>query len=1649
MSAEHADGKSAIVDQIITCLVNDQSPDNAARLTTFAGHFLRRVSESDLEQQGPEPWAALIGNTFQGISNRKPGQLRINVFNPDEQTHGWTTSHTVVEVYNDDMPFLVDSTTLSISEESLSIHQIVHPVFRVVRNAAGTLTALSTLAEDLGDGQPESVMHFQIDRLADEAARIALAEKIEGSLTDVLRAVRDWKPMLSKFDEARAELEGAVTPYDPEQIEETIEFLEWLEDNHFTLLGYREYRVDANQFLVIVPGSGLGILTEGELDSVHAPTSLLSPDATQIAATGPLIITKTNARSTVHRSGHMDYIGVMLFDSKGRVVGERRFLGLYTSSAYNRRPWNIPFMRRKVESVMSDSGFSYESHGGKALLHIMETLSRDELFQCSRQQLYDLVIDIYDLQERQSTRLFMRQDRFGRFFSCLVYIPRERYNTETREKVQGILKRALRGQQIDFTVQVSDSTLARLCVIVRVDPTQQVEYDVAEIERRLVEAVRSWHDKLREVLIDKHGEDLGNRWSCIFANSFPAAYVEDVTPWVAAFDVENAAKLKHENDLGMSLYRPRRRHVGLFRLKVFRYGSTIPLSDVLPMLENMGLRIVSERPYKLTLEDGSARWIQDFDMQLAWGGDLDLDRVRDDFQQAFHKVVSGDLENDGFNRLVLTAGLNWRQVSLLRAYCKYLLQTGLPFSQAYMESTLCNQPGICRLLVELFMASFDPDRDGRGGEQQKTHCRLLGAAMQSDLQLLDDSQMSEVVDRLVTACGSSRKAHVKACVRTLEMALERVNSLDEDRILRAFLGTLTATLRTNFFQTDDDDRPHPYISFKLASDQVPELPKPRPWREIFVYSPRVEGVHLRGGSVARGGLRWSDRREDFRTEVLGLMKAQMVKNTMIVPVGAKGGFVVKQSPEGGDRDAVMAEVVSCYRDFIHGLLDITDNLGEDQVVKPERVLRRDKDDPYLVVAADKGTASFSDIANSVSVEHGFWLGDAFASGGSVGYDHKKMGITAKGAWESVKRHFREMGVDCQAENFSVVGIGDMGGDVFGNGMLLSRHIQLKAAFNHIHIFLDPDPDPAASFIERERLFNLPRSAWTDYDPALISEGGGVFSRHDKQIPLSPQVREWLGIKSESLPPNELIRRLLMAPVDLLWNGGIGTYAKSSQETHADVGDRANDGLRVDGRELCCKIVGEGGNLGFTQLGRVEFALRGGRVNTDFIDNSAGVDCSDHEVNIKILLNQATAAGRLDSEQRNLLLAEMTEEVAALVLRNNYLQNLALSAMQSLTVARLGSKSHFIDVLEAAGVMDRELEFLPGAEELAERRSQDIGLARPELAVLLSYSKIMLNQELLKSDVPEDPYLSLELERYFPVSLRQRFGDLMAGHRLRREIISTAVTNSMVNRMGATFALRMHEDTGAKSAEIARAYTAAREILGVRDWWTAIEETDNRVPSEQQIKAQLMIWNLLRHVTRWILTHHRSHLDIAALVDRYQAGAQELITLVPRVATASMGKRIAQIQRQLERAGFDAEFSVEVAGVRALSPALDVIDVARQCDRPVAEVAAVYFQLDKTLKLSWLMEQIEILAVEGQWHAHARGGLRDELFRQHRTLTAKVMASGVTGKCAEMVKTWSRLQRHHLAYFEHMLADMRSSGTMDYATVSVAVRALEQLVGSVD
>ena len=1603
--------KDELLDRVVARVREQLAEDHAPQVEEFVRQYYAWITAEDLADRSPiDLYGTAVGHwTF--ARQRTPGEAKVRVYNPQFDEHGWQSTHTVIEIVTDDMPFLVDSTRMAINREGYAIHLMLHPIMKLRRDDAGRLVEILEPDSDEEEGVLyESVIHLEIDRQTEPGVLNALHDCTTTVLRQVRAAVEDWPDMRERVHEIVSEIDENPPPVEDEDPEEARAFLEWIADDNFTFLGYREYDLlteDGEDLLRSVPGTGLGILRETDQKPHSLSFAKLPPEVRSLAHAANLLnLTKANSRSTVHRPSYLDYVGVKRFDAEGEATGERRFLGLYAFSAYSVSAFEIPIVRRKVGYVLERAGFPEGSHNEKDLLEILETYPRDELFQIEKEELFEIAMGILHLQERQRVRLFVRRDAYGRFFSCLVFVPRDRYNTGIREKMQEILQRAFDGTNVEFNVRLSESVLARLHFIVYVAPGENPDYDASAIEERLAEATRSWTDNLYEALIEHFGEERGIELFHKYRDAFPPGYRDGFLPRTAVADIARIEELESEEDIEMSLYHPLEEPENFLGFKLFRLGEQTSLSGILPLLEDMGVEVVDERPHKIEPAGSQSVWIYDFGLLQEADGELQTGEVREIFQNAFARAWRGTVENDEFNRLVLRARLTWRQVTVLRAYCKYLRQAGTTFSQNYMEDALFANPHIARLLVELFEARLDPSRQARAEAETE---RLRGE---------------------------------------IEEALDEVVSLDEDRILRNFLNVALATVRTNYYQRTPEGEPKPYLSFKFDPSEILVLPLPRPKFEIFVYSPRMEGVHLRGGRVARGGIRWSDRREDFRTEVLGLMKAQMVKNAVIVPVGAKGGFVVKRPPTQGGREALQDEVIGCYKTLIRGMLDLTDNLAGDRVVPPEDVVRYDEDDPYLVVAADKGTATFSDIANSISADYGFWLGDAFASGGAHGYDHKEMGITAKGAWESVKRHFRELGMDIQNEDFTVAGIGDMSGDVFGNGMLLSRHIKLVGAFNHLHIFLDPDPDPETSFQERERLFKLPRSSWSDYDESLISEGGGVFSRTAKSIPLSPEVREMLGVEEETLTPNEVIRALLKAKVDLLFNGGIGTYVKSSEETNADVGDRTNDAVRVDGGELECRVVGEGGNLGFTQRGRVEYALGGGRIYMDAIDNSAGVDCSDHEVNIKILLDSVVEDGDITEKQRNELLVEMTEEVGRLVLRDNYEQTRAISNALALAHPMIDVHIRYIRALEEAGSLNRELEFLPSDEDLAERRSEGIGLTAPEFAILLSYTKITLYKQLLASDLPEDPYLSVELERYFPTPLRERFREEMREHRLRREITATCVVNDLVDRGGPSFAFRLGEETGAAPAEIARAYTAACDVFDMRSLWDEIESLDNVVEAQTQTRMLLEWRRLVERATRWFLRNRRPPLDISATVAYFSEGVSELTRRLPEFMLDGDREGLERATEQLVEANVPPELARRVALLNAMFSELDIVDIATGTDEPLDEVAAVYFTLGDRLKLHWLRGHVEALPRDNRWQALARAALRDDLYSQQAELTAEILRSTPSELSAqESIEAWAEANRAQVDRTLQVLADINASGSFGLATLSVALREIRNLITS--
>jgi glutamate dehydrogenase len=1578
-------------------------------LAVFARAFLKEMPPDDLCDEATDNLVGMVRDLFRfGYKRDDLTRPSIRVYNPDPEQEGWATSHSAISIVNNDMPFLVDSVTAQLNRLGAEVFLVVHPILLAHRDAAGRLEKLAEATEEGAEGTPESHMLLLISEQP-ASRREEIRQALEGVLSDVWAAVTDWRPMRQRCQSLLRELEQTPPDLPREEIIEAIDFLEWLDNDHFTYLGYREYDFEGQGAAAaarIDEESGLGILRDPDVPVFEGLRSLgeLPPDVQEWVRSPQLLrITKANRRSRVHRAVHMDTVALKRFDAAGRVVGERIFVGLFTSTAYSASPRRIPLLRRKVDDTIAAAGFVPGSHNGKRLLHILETYPRDELFQIDRQTLYETALGILHLQERQRTALFVRRDPFERFVSAMIFVPRDRFDAALRQKFQAIVSAAFDGKVTRVSTQVGESPLARLHLIVQTERGKVPTPDLGALEQELAVVARSWADGLEIALTRRLGEEQGLQRFLRWQNAFPASYQEDFGPEEAAEDIAKAERLLEGSPIEVQLYRRDKAAADQFRLKLYIKGPERALSDMMPMLENMGAWVLGEVPHLLQ-PDGVEEevWIHDFRLEPP-SGVADPAEVRDAFHEVFTLVWFGQMENDGFNRLVLTAKLGAREIQVLRAYCKYLRQTRMPFSQRYVESTLSANPELTGKLIRLFLTRFEP--------------------------ALDDEQRAAESERLIAS---------------LQKGLAEVANLDEDRIIRRYLNVIQSTLRTNFFQPDSDGQTKSYISFKLDGQAIDELPAPRPYREIFVYSARVEGVHLRFGVVARGGLRWSDRREDFRTEVLGLVKAQQVKNAVIVPVGAKGGFVAKRlPPPSAGREAWQAEGVAAYQTFIRGLLDVTDNIDGDKLVSPDGVVCHDPADPYLVVAADKGTASFSDVANAIANNYGFWLDDAFASGGSAGYDHKKMGITARGAWESVKRHFRELGRDVQQEDFTVVGCGDMSGDVFGNGMLQSRHIKLIGAFNHLHIFVDPDPDPAVSWEERKRLFDLPRSAWSDYDPALISEGGGVFERRAKSIPVSPQMRLRFGLNQASVTPSQLISAMMRAQVDLLWFGGIGTYIKSSSESHLEVGDRANDAVRIDGREVRALVIGEGANLGMTQRGRIEYALAGGRLNTDAIDNSGGVDCSDHEVNIKVLLGAAEVAGKLTREERNSLLERMTDEVAQLVLRNNYLQGQSISVSSSLG-ARMGDRfGRFMRSLERAGLLDRALEDLPDEETLTQRTTNGVGLTRPEIAVLLAYSKLDTYAQLLESDFPDDPWLERDLLGYFPKVLQTDYTEEIRQHRLRRELIATLVSNEIVNRQGITFVQEIREKTGLAASVIARAFIATRDLLALPELWREIEALDNKVAAELQSAMLLSLGRATEQLTSWLLRTQGSMSEIAPCVERYRSGCRLLAQALPELLTEHRRQEVVEEAGRLVAEGVPQELAGKVALLPHLAAAADVVHLANEGGREAEEVARCYFDLGTRFGFDWMRDAAAQLSRDMAWDRLAITALIDDLYESQAKAAAGVLASSGQGSLEQGMEKWLEPRRISAARSEQLLAELQGMSP-NLAMLMVANRQLKTL-----
>lgn len=1598
------DGLPSVILKNVAQLIQQKVPKDMADLVEqFSGLLYSNISTLDLAHRNDSDMYGATLSLWNSLNAHQDDEPVIKVFNPQVSKHGWKSSHTIIEIIVKDMPFLVDSLRIALGRLGLSPHLMLNCPIRIIRDKNNQITELSASADKkFKSTSVETVFFVEIDRQSEQKVLDEVKEELSSVLSDISLTVNDWQPMKQRLTEVIAETKKAKLPCSKEDQTESLAFLNWILDNNFTLMGYRSYDVQVlkgDMSLSANVESSLGLMKNSH-GTKERLISRLSESAREIAlGNNLLILTNTNSRSRVHRPAHLDYIGIKRFDNKGSVIGEERFIGLFGSAYYTNSALELPLIKSKVNDVCESSGFAHGSHAYKSLINILETYPRDEILQTNVAELLKNVLGILQMQERDYSGLFIRRDGFGRFYSCMVYVPRERYNTALRINTQALLQEAFGSdQEVEFTTYFSESAQARTHYIVRVKTTK-ADINVKEIEKNLNEAARSWDDKLIQALNSHKGEADGKALGRKYV-SFPQSYKDEVLPGSAIVDIEKFEALSDDNPLEMLFYQPQEEKADsrFVKLKLFHLGDPLHLSDVLPMLENFGLRVIGESPYAIRTNEGETCWILDFSMLLTGDEKFNLEKVQSLFQNAFAKVWGGDLEDDGFNRLILGAELGGREVSILRAFAKYERQLGGTFSQSYIEDTFARYPNIAKLLIKSFNLRFDP--------AEKASAKVI-AKVTSDI----------------------------------ETSLDNVANLDDDRIIRRFVEMIAATIRTNYFQPNEKGEDKSYISFKILPEQITDIPQPIPKFEIFVYSPQVEGVHLRGGKVARGGLRWSDRREDFRTEVLGLVKAQQVKNTVIVPVGAKGGFVCKQLPNGS-RAEIFEAGKECYKTFIRGLLDITDNIISGEIVPPKNVIRHDEDDAYLVVAADKGTATFSDIANGISEEYNFWMGDAFASGGSVGYDHKGMGITAKGAWESVKRHFREMDIDCQSTDFTVVGVGDMAGDVFGNGMLLSKHIRLQAAFNHLHIFIDPTPNAAKTYKERDRLFNLPGCSWEDYEKSLISEGGGIFNRSAKSIKLTPQIKKMIGSQKQSMSPNELIQALLKMKVDLLWNGGIGTYVKGKKESHLEVGDRANDSLRINGNELQAKVVGEGGNLGLTQLGRIEFAANGGRINADSVDNVAGVDCSDNEVNIKILLNSLVQSGDLTVKQRNKLLHDMTDQVSDIVLEDCYRQTHSLSITTMRGVNQLKEQTRFIHELERAGKLDRELEFIPNDDELAERLAKGKGLTRPELSVLLAYSKMVLKEDLVCPEVTDNPYYDQLLITAFPSQLQEKYRDQMQDHPLRAEIIATKLANNMCNDMGFNFVNRMQEETGAPVGEIANCYTMASRVFELSDIWSKIENLDNKMSTSVQTEMLFQLRRTVRRATRWFLRHRNNAFTIEKAVAFYGPTFKALAKNLHTYMVKDEVEQMSRVAKDLVNTGVPKLVATRISQLSTLFSAMDIAEIADMDGRSVDFVAELYFKLGVRLELHWFLDQITRQPVANHWQALARASFREELDWQQRSLTTVILKVDKESSDTEsLLDNWFEVSSQALERWVQILADFRIGQTHEFAKFSVALREL--------
>lgn len=1599
--------KQNLIDQAI-----DHSkkvkPKSKKLVSTFSRSFCLQIPAEDIAPWKAEELSAISTSLFELAQKREAGVPKIRIYNPDLKKNKWHVNRTVVEIINTDRPFLIDSIASELLNSNQSIEVLFHPILNIKRDEKDKLVDIDDVASGKKGYGPESYIHIQLENLLSEQEMQELEGKLLEVIDDVIKATTDWPQMLEK-------LEGVIESFGkmPEglyedDIDEARLFMQYLHNNNFTLLGYVcddvKKTKNAGRKFARVRNSSLGLFS-GRRDILNKDLQSENGVSALDQSKHLVVISKLVDRfSTVHRRVPFDMIAVKRLDNKGNLIGRHVFIGLFTSSTYSCRTSEVPIVRKRVERTLEKAAFGRDSHDDKALEHILEKYPRDELFQIAVDDLYPIALGILRLQERQRTALFTRMDILGRYMSCIVYTPREIYNSRFRKRAMKILEEGLDGKVTNFHTTLDDSPLARVLFTVSLDPLNKKTHKISEIEDRLIEVSRGWDDALKHALVDIEGKKQGSLLFNTYQGAFGEAYKEKFDGHAAVYDIRQLEQIDEGCSISVDFYKLKTSAVNQYRLKVYHDGTPVPLSDILPTLENMGFRVLSELPFEvIPYGRDKAIWIHDFELETEDEDGVDLDKIKAAFEDAFLNVWTNKAENDGLNALILKGG-TWPQVNILRTYLNYLRQVKFPYSRRHIESVLVSYPDIAGTVVKMFLNRHDPKR-------KKNSDKVFEGLKKDFLQSLED-----------------------------------VSQLDHDRILRGFLKLVENTLRTNYFQKEADGNPKHWLSMKISSANLDFVPKPRPFVEIFVYSTRFEAVHLRGGPIARGGLRWSDRHDDFRTEILGLVKAQNVKNAVIVPVGSKGGFVLKNAPKGGTRQEIQNEAIACYKMFIQAMLDLTDNLVKGKVKKPKDVVCHDGDDPYLVVAADKGTATFSDIANGISLENDFWLGDAFASGGSAGYDHKAMGITARGAWESVKRHFREMGKDIQSEDFTCIGVGDMGGDVFGNGMLLSEHTLLKGAFNHLHIFCDPNPDAAKSFKERDRLFKA-RGGWDQYNKKLISKGGGVFNRSDKTLKLSKEIREAFGLQKSEVSPSELIQAMLKAEVELLWFGGIGTYIKSSHESHADADDKSNDGLRIDGKQISAKVIGEGANLGMTQKGRIEFAQRGGRLNTDFIDNSAGVDCSDHEVNIKILLGQVMQAKSMNLPQRDKLLEKMTEQVAELVLKDNYQQTQAITMCQYDANAQMARTANYLRKLEREGALDRRVEDLPDDEVLDRMIAAGEVFTRPEFSTILCYSKIEFYQQLLNSKLPEEGASLDWLYEYFPKDL-QKYKAEIEGHKLKKEIIATNIANTLINRMGPVFVHSRVDKTGARPSNVARAFVIAVEAFGARDLWAEIEKLDNKVPAEVQEDALFEVFSLIKRVITWILRHDRDTINTQEYIDLLKPGVKELLKSFKSIVPDYLKEKADAIEAQFIADGLPNALAKKLSYSRILVSSCDILKISQSCSGNIKAIGKVYFDVGQRLQIDLLREELRFTKAEDHWQARVLGSLNDELYIYQAAITRGIIQTygcPISSK-KSMIEPWLDDNKKDIEVVDQLMKEIWRAPEQNASMLILAGQRLGQLAG---